>query len=84
MKQGLKYKDIFNNIRQFLFIIVSAISLMAMAGCSTTTLPWPDMSISRDEANEALTAKEQDLLSELLDTQKKTHRQQAVKEIEGR
>ena len=42
------------------------------------------MSISRDEANEALTAKEQDLLSELLDTQKKTHRQQAVKEIEGR
>ena len=87
--RSLKNKGIFNNrlfnkIRQPLIILMSAFSLMTLAGCSTTTLPWPDMSISRDEANEALTAKEQDLLSELLDTQKKTHRQQAVKEIEGR
>jgi|GEM_PF-5743040 len=84
MKQGLLNNCLFNNIRQPLIIIVTAFSLMSIAGCSTTTLPWPDMSISRDEANDALTAKEQDLLSELLDTQKKNHRQEAVKEIEGR
>ncbi|GAA6213202.1 hypothetical protein NBRC116602_29430 [Hyphomicrobiales bacterium 4NK60-0047b] len=84
MKQGLLNNCLFNNIRQPLIIIITALSLMSLAGCSTTTLPWPDMSISRDEADEALTAKEQDLLSELLDTQKKTHRQDAVKEIESR
>ena len=67
-----------------LALVPSLLALLTLGGCSTTTLPWPDMSISRDEADEALTKKEQNLLSELLDAQKDAHRKDAVKEIEGR
>ena len=67
-----------------LALVPSFLALLTLGGCLTTTLPWPDMSISRDDADGALTAHEQNLLSELLDAQKETHRQDAVKEIERR
>ena len=67
-----------------LALVPSFLALLTLGGCSTTTLPLPDMSISRDDADGALTAHEQNLLSELLDAQKETHRQDAVKEIERR
>lgn len=69
---------------QILALLLGGLGLMNLGGCSTTTLPWPDMSISHDEANEALSSSEQDLLSELLDSKKKNHREEAVKEIEAR
>ena len=59
-------------------------SLGALSGCASTTLPWPDLSVSKDDADTALSKEEQDLLEQLLSHEQKTHRQDAVKEIEKR
>jgi len=58
--------------------------MITLSGCSTSTLPWPDLSVSSDEADEALSKKEQTLLDELLTNTQKTHDKDAVREIEGR
>ena len=83
----MKFSASRNEIKKLalsLALVPSFLALLMMGGCSTTTLPWPDMSISRDEADGALTAHEQNLLSELLDAQKDTHRKDTVRELEGR
>ena len=56
---------------------------LVLSGCSTTTLPWPSLSISHDDGNEGLTKEEQSLLEQLLTTKQKNHRSDALREIEG-
>lgn len=56
----------------------------SLAACSTTTLPWPSLSISRDDADEALSKEEQSLLADLLAASEKNHRKEAIEEIESR
>lgn len=65
-------------------IIAALAAALMLSGCSTTTLPWPSLSISKDDADEALTKEEQSLLADLLATSEKNHKQQAVEEIESR
>lgn len=57
---------------------------LALTACSSTTLPWPDLSISKDEPDGALTREEQDILKQLLADKQKNHKDEAVKEIENR
>ena len=67
------------------FVPGALVVVMAvLPGCSSTTLPWPDLSVSRDEANDGLTKQEQSLLEEMLSSKQKNHRKDAVKEIEDR
>ncbi len=65
-------------------IIAALGAALLLSGCSTTTLPWPSLSISKDDADEALTKEEQSLLADLLASSEKNHKQQAVDEIENR
>lgn len=80
--QSLSY--IISKWQQGLALIILMLALVFISGCSSTTLPWPDLSISRDEAEEALTKEEQSLLEELLTAQQKNHEKEAVREIETR
>lgn len=75
---------IFMNIRRFLVLIIMGAGLLMLSGCSSATLPWPEFSIDRSEADEALTKSEQSLLEELLSTNQKNHQEDAVREIEKR
>ncbi len=59
-------------------------SMGLFSGCASTTLPWPDLSVSKDEADSALSKEEQDILEQLLSKEQETHRADAVKEIEKR
>lgn len=56
----------------------------ALSACSTTTLPWPSLSISKDDADDALSKEEQSLLADLLSSSEKNHRKDAINEIESR
>ena len=68
-----------------IILIPSLLFVMAvLSGCASTTLPWPDLSVSREEADDGLTKQEQSLLEEMLSSKQKNHRKDAVKEIEGR
>lgn len=67
------------------FTVSSAlISALFLSGCSTTTIPWPTLSISHEEADEGLSKQEQSLLADLLDSSQKNHKREALKEIQGR
>lgn len=74
-------KQIFFSIK---WPLVMLAVVAPLAGCASTTLPWPDLSVSRDEADSALTKEEQDILEELLSQKQKNHRDEAVREIEKR
>lgn len=56
----------------------------SLSACSTTTLPWPSLSISKDEADDALTKEEQSLLAELLASSEKNHQKDTINKIEDR
>ena len=76
-----------NTLKLFSRIIMLGILVFVMAviqGCASTALPWPELSVSRDEANDGLTKQEQSLLEEMLSSKQKNHRKDAVKEIEDR
>lgn len=67
-----------------IFVTACLCVSIALSGCSSTTLPWPDLSVSSDEADGALNKEEQSLLDELLTDTQKNHDKDAVREIEGR
>ncbi len=74
------YQPVSNVIMLCVFLFVMAV----LPGCASTTLPWPDLSVSRDEADEGLTKEEQSLLEKMLSSKQKNHRKDAVQEIEAR
>ncbi len=71
-----------NGLKKRAMLIMLAVAVVT-GGCSSTSL-WPDLSISADEADEALTKAEQSNLEELLSETQKNHRQDALKEIKNR
>ena len=71
-----------SNLKTGVALIILAVALFT-SGCSSTPL-WPDLSISADEADEALTKDEVSKLDELLSETQKKHRQDAIKEIQKR
>ncbi len=70
-----------NRLIVAIFVIVFA---LPVAGCSSTTLPWPDLSISHDEAEDGLSKNEQSQLEKILSNNQKHHREEAEREIEQR
>lgn len=72
------------NAKRIAMAFVIAGFALSGAGCSMTTLPWPELNIAGDEADEALTKNEQARLEEILSANQKNHRKSAVQEIEGR
>ena len=71
-----------NGLKKGAMLIILAVAVIT-GGCSSSPL-WPDLSISADEADEALTKTEQSDLNELLSETQKNHRQDALKEIQNR
>lgn len=80
-----KYVKYFFRKSALIFALISTLlSVQFLSACSTTTIPWPTLSISHEEADDGLSKQEQSLLAELLDSSQKNHQKEALKEIEGR
>jgi len=72
------------NTRRLSVALIICVVTATFSACSMTTLPWPDLSISGDEADGALSKNEQSQLEKILSTNQKNHRAEAEREIEGR
>lgn len=64
--------------------LICAVLLPAMASLSACSMApvWPNLSISRDEADEAMTKQEIEQLEKQLTTKQKKHAKEAINSIE--
>lgn len=77
-------KPIIKFLKRASAVLFTVTLTIGISACSMSTLPWPDLSISRDEANDGLSKVEQSELEKILTVNQKTHREDAKRDIEKR